>query len=35
MSSPRVLVIDDDDDIRGLVVELLQRAGLEVEQASD
>jgi DNA-binding response OmpR family regulator len=35
MSSPRVLVIDDDDDIRGLVVELLQRAGLEVDQASD
>jgi DNA-binding response OmpR family regulator len=35
MSSPRVLVIDDDDDIRGLVAELLQRAGLEVEQASD
>ncbi len=35
MNSPRVLVIDDDDDIRGLVAELLQRAGLEVEQASD
>jgi DNA-binding response OmpR family regulator len=34
-SSSRVLVIDDDDDIRGLVVELLQRAGLEVEQAPD
>jgi DNA-binding response OmpR family regulator len=31
----RVLVIDDDDDIRGLVVELLQRAGLTVEQAPD
>src|ERR687887_536968 len=31
----RVLVIDDDDDIRGLVVELLQRAGLEVDQAAD
>ena len=30
---PRVLVIDDDDDIRGLVAELLQRAGLDVEQA--
>src|SRR5256885_406310 len=25
-SPPRVLVIDDDDDIRGLVAELLQRA---------
>jgi DNA-binding response OmpR family regulator len=35
MNSPRVLVVDDDDDIRGLVVELLQRAGLEVEQAAD
>jgi DNA-binding response OmpR family regulator len=35
MNSPRVLVIDDDDDIRGLVAELLQRSGLEVEQASD
>ena len=28
-------MIDDDDDIRGLVAELLQRAGLEVEQAND
>jgi DNA-binding response OmpR family regulator len=35
MNSHRVLVIDDDDDIRGLVAELLQRAGLEVEQAGD
>ena len=33
--SPRVLVIDDDDDIRGLVVELLLRAGLDVDQAAD
>jgi DNA-binding response OmpR family regulator len=33
MNSQRVLVIDDDDDIRGLVAELLERAGLEVEQA--
>ena len=31
----RVLVVDDDDDIRGLVVELLERAGHEVNQASD
>jgi DNA-binding response OmpR family regulator len=35
MNLPRVLVIDDDDDIRGLVTELLKRAGLDVEQASD
>src|ERR671935_334059 len=35
MSGQRVLVIDDDDDIRSLVAELLQRAGLEVEQAAD
>jgi DNA-binding response OmpR family regulator len=35
MNSPRVLVIDDDDDIRGLVAELLQRAGLDVVQAAD
>jgi DNA-binding response OmpR family regulator len=35
MNPQRVLVVDDDDDIRGLVVELLQRAGLEVEQAGD
>ena len=35
MKSARVLVIDDDDDIRGLVAELLQRAGLDVEQAGD
>ena len=35
MNAARILVIDDDDDIRGLVVELLQRAGLTVEQAPD
>jgi DNA-binding response OmpR family regulator len=35
MNTPRVLVIDDDDDIRGLVVELLRRAGLEVDEAGD
>jgi DNA-binding response OmpR family regulator len=35
MNGSRVLVIDDDDDIRGLVVELLQRAGLDVDQAGD
>jgi DNA-binding response OmpR family regulator len=35
MNAPRVLVIDDDDDIRALVAELLQRAGLDVEQAVD
>src|SRR5438105_1088586 len=35
MNVPRVLVIDDDEDIRSLVAELLQRAGLEVDQAPD
>jgi DNA-binding response OmpR family regulator len=35
MKAVRVLVIDDDADIRGLVVELLERAGLSVEQAED
>jgi DNA-binding response OmpR family regulator len=35
MNPPRVLVIDDDDDIRGLVAELLRRAGLEVDEAGD
>jgi DNA-binding response OmpR family regulator len=35
MNTPRVLVIDDDDDIRGLVAELLRRAGLEVDEAGD
>ena len=35
MNGARVLVIDDDEDIRGLVAELLGRAGLVVEQAPD
>ena len=35
MDAARVLVIDDDADIRGLVTELLERAGLSVEQAED
>src|SRR5437762_3251843 len=35
MNAPRVLVVDDDADIRALVVELLERAGLDVDQASD
>jgi DNA-binding response OmpR family regulator len=35
MTAPRVLVIDDDADIRGLVAELLGRAGFSVEQAAD
>ena len=33
MSDSRVLVIDDDDDIRALVVTLLQRAGVTVRDA--
>src|SRR6266581_590181 len=35
MTAARVLVIDDDRDIRRLVAELLGRAGLSVEQAED
>src|SRR5438552_1780797 len=35
MNGARVLVIDDDADIRALVGELLRRAGLTVEEAGD
>jgi DNA-binding response OmpR family regulator len=35
MSGARILVVDDDPDIRALVVELLERAGHKVEQAPD
>jgi DNA-binding response OmpR family regulator len=35
MNPARVLVIDDDADIRGLVAELLGRAGHSVEEAED
>ena len=35
MKPTRVLVIDDEDDIRMLVVELLGRAGYEVLEAAD
>lgn len=35
MNDARVLVIDDDSDIRALVVELLGRAGLRAEEAGD
>lgn len=35
MTRGRVLVIDDDADIRALVAGLLERAGYEVNQASD
>jgi DNA-binding response OmpR family regulator len=33
--SQRVLVVDDDSDIRGLVRDLLERAGMTVREASD
>src|SRR5262249_22072154 len=35
MAGSRILVVDDDDDIRGLVRTLLERAGHEVSEASD
>jgi DNA-binding response OmpR family regulator len=35
MSGSRILVVDDDDDIRGLLRALLERAGHEVSDASD
>lgn len=35
MSASRILVVDDDDDIRGLVRALLERAGHEVVDAPD
>ena len=35
MNPARVLVIDDDEDIRALVAELLARAGMTVEEAAD
>jgi DNA-binding response OmpR family regulator len=35
MKAARILVVDDDEDIRKLVVQLLERAGHRVAQASD
>ena len=35
MAGSRILVVDDDDDIRGLVRTLLERAGHEVSDAAD
>jgi DNA-binding response OmpR family regulator len=35
MSASRILVVDDDDDIRGLVRTLLERAGHQVSEAAD
>ena len=32
---PRVLVIDDDDDLRALVVRVVEQAGYAVDSASD
>jgi DNA-binding response OmpR family regulator len=35
MGASRILVVDDDDDIRGLLRALLERAGHEVSDAAD
>jgi DNA-binding response OmpR family regulator len=35
MTAPRVLVVDDDEDIRILLRELLERAGFAVDEAED
>jgi len=35
MNAARILVVDDDDDIRGLLRDLLARAGYEVFDAAD
>jgi DNA-binding NtrC family response regulator len=35
MSSPRILVVDDEADIRGLLSEILAEEGYEVEAAAD
>src|SRR3978361_1360554 len=35
MSVHRILVVDDDDDVRGLVRTMLERAGAIVREASD
>jgi DNA-binding response OmpR family regulator len=35
MNGSRILVVDDDDDIRGLLRALLERAGHEVSEAPD
>jgi CheY-like chemotaxis protein len=34
-AGPRVLVIDDDDDLRALVVRVVEQTGYEVDSASD
>ena len=35
MVGRKALVVDDDDDIRALVTELLRHSGFEVDEAAD
>ena len=35
MSGPRILVVDDESEIRGLLQEILADEGFDVESAAD